>query len=268
MKTLKWLLAPTFALAFVAFDSHASIPAPDGTYYGCYLNGIGSLRVIDNSKQHCLAGWESQVTWTKNGTGAPGPMGPAGPQGLPGTNGFDGLPGPKGDTGAAGPQGPAGVVGADGAAGPQGPAGPPGPVGPPGPNGAFKGSSFAFNWLGGYSSFGSITVTAPSEGFLLVEATGYCSLGANDLAGYSEIDLFLGTSAPTGLRSSAGHQVTSTWFLPRVIAETQGHSVAGRFIFPAVDGLNTFHLNGACFNAASCFCTGLLTATFSASMLP
>ncbi len=135
MKAMKWLLAPTFALAFVATDAHASIPAPDGTYYGCYLNGIGSLRVIDNSRQHCLAGWETQVTWTKNGNGTPGPqgpMGPAGPQGLPGLNGFDGLPGPKGDTGAPGPKGDPGAPGAKGDPGAPGAKGDPGAPGPAG----------------------------------------------------------------------------------------------------------------------------------------
>jgi hypothetical protein len=121
MKTMKWLSAPTIALAFVAMNAHASIPAPDGTYYGCYINGIGSLRVIDNAKQHCLAGWETQVTWTKNGTGAPGPQGPIGP---------------IGPMGPAGSQGPAGVAGGQGPTGPQGIQGPQGVPGPTGPVGA------------------------------------------------------------------------------------------------------------------------------------
>jgi hypothetical protein len=97
MKTMKWLMAPTFALAFVAMDAHASIPAPDGTYYGCYLKGFRTLRVIDNATQHCLSRIETQVTWTKNGSGPAGPMGPTGPvgptgpAGLPGQNGAPGV---------------------------------------------------------------------------------------------------------------------------------------------------------------------------------
>jgi hypothetical protein len=126
MATLKWLVLPTLALAVVETDAHASIPAPDGTYYGCYLKGLGSLRVIDNSTQHCLAGFETPVTWTKNGTGAPGPQGPIGPIGPVGPMGPGGPPGLAGSQGAAGPQGPAGLPGAEG---PQGPAGP--PAGPP-----------------------------------------------------------------------------------------------------------------------------------------
>ena len=47
--------------------------------HGCYLNKIGTLRVIDPSTQHCLA-VETPIQW--NQTGQPG------------------LPGPKGDPGA------------------------------------------------------------------------------------------------------------------------------------------------------------------------
>lgn len=137
MAIRKRFILPTFAFAFVATVAHASIPAPDGTYYGCHLNGIGSLRVIDNAKQHCLAGWETQVTWTKNGTGAPGPQGPIGPVGAVGPIGPAGPQGPAGVAGTGGtigPQGPAGVPGAPGPAGAQGPAGPQGPTGPQGPS--------------------------------------------------------------------------------------------------------------------------------------
>jgi len=111
MKSMKGFTTPAFALAFVAMDAHASIPEPDGTYYGCHLKGIGTLRVIDDAKQHCLAGLEVEVKWARDATGAKGPQGPTGPTG------------PVGPTGPAGPQGVPGLNGANGANGVQGPPG-------------------------------------------------------------------------------------------------------------------------------------------------
>ena len=89
--------------------AQASIPAPNGTYTGCYLVAIGTLRLIDtaNPKETCIPGLETQVTWSQAG-----PIGPSG---------------------AAGPQGPSGPGGAAGPTGPQGPAGAPGAEGPAGP---------------------------------------------------------------------------------------------------------------------------------------
>jgi len=67
----------------------ASIPAADGTYTGCYLKALGSLRVIDTAvpSQRCVAGLEVQVTWNASGpTGPAGPTGPQGPSGPPGAS--------------------------------------------------------------------------------------------------------------------------------------------------------------------------------------
>jgi Collagen triple helix repeat (20 copies) len=149
----------------------ASIPAPDGTYTGCYLKGAGLLRLIDTAipTQKCLDKLEVQVTWSKMGptgpsgaAGAAGLPGPAGAPGIDGTNVtalaidprtdfrcglLDGveifqngvstavicsIQGPQGLPGPTGAQGPTGPAGLAGVNGSQGPQGEPGPQGPQG----------------------------------------------------------------------------------------------------------------------------------------
>jgi hypothetical protein len=158
-RTWKWLALSVLALAVPAGNADASIPAPDGTYYGCYLKNIGALRVIDNAKQSCLP-FEVAVSWKKNGGGAAGPAGPQGPVGPPGAQG------------PAGPQGPAGTSGLQGTAGPQGPTG---PTGPSGRDDRFgTDTSHAARGHGGDCTLGAITLTAgtiangvPADGLLL-----------------------------------------------------------------------------------------------------
>lgn len=79
------------ALSITATDAQASIPASDGTIYGCYNNLTGRLSVINGPSQSCLGPIETPLNWSQTG-----PQGPAGPQGA---------------TGATGPQGPAGAPG-------------------------------------------------------------------------------------------------------------------------------------------------------------
>jgi hypothetical protein len=77
-----------FAMGFIALTtaspSLASIPAEDGTYYGCYVAANGSLRVIDDSDpaNQCIDGLELSVNWNQKGqqgdSGGEGPMGPQG----------------------------------------------------------------------------------------------------------------------------------------------------------------------------------------------
>jgi hypothetical protein len=107
--------------------------------HACYVNGVGSLRVIDTSVgQRCRRG-ETAIFWDQNGTPGPvGPTGAAGPAGATGPAGARGTTGPAGPTGATGPAGAAGATGPAGPAGATGPAGPQGIqglVGPPGATG-------------------------------------------------------------------------------------------------------------------------------------
>ncbi|HZS25077.1 MAG TPA: hypothetical protein VFA30_08830 [Gaiellaceae bacterium] len=80
------------AVALVALGggiAWAAIPDGGGVIHGCYLKGLGTLRVIDPAKEHCSAALEVPLQWNAQG--------PQGPQGI------QGPPGPKGDAGAPGP---------------------------------------------------------------------------------------------------------------------------------------------------------------------
>jgi hypothetical protein len=133
-------------VALVPSLAVAQIPAPDGTYTGCYLGKTGTLRVI-KATESCSRS-ETLITWNQKGIqGPPGPKGQEGPMGVPGVNGVDGLPGiagPAGSPGLIGPQGqvgPQGIPGPRGEKGDQGNQGVPGEAGPqgiqgiPGPTG-------------------------------------------------------------------------------------------------------------------------------------
>jgi len=114
-----------------------------GVIHACYLNHVGTLRVID-AGQHCKRS-EAAISWNKTGAhgsqGEPGPQGPAGAggqSGAPGPQGPKGEPGPQGSRGDPGPQGVHGDPGPQGTTGPPGllgPAGAKGDVGPQGPKG-------------------------------------------------------------------------------------------------------------------------------------
>jgi hypothetical protein len=69
--------------------------------HGCYLNKIGTLRVVDPTTQHCLP-VETPIQW--NQSGPSGPPGPPGPKGDPGSvSSIDALNGiPCGHLGRAG----------------------------------------------------------------------------------------------------------------------------------------------------------------------
>jgi hypothetical protein len=133
-RIVKWLALSVLALAFPVVNTHASIPAADGTYTGCLFKALGTVRLIDTaiSSQRCVAG-EVQIKWNQKGPmglpGVAGPQGTQGLQGVAGSPGRDGAPGAqgiqgiKGDTGAQGVPGAKGDAGATGAQGVQGQAG-------------------------------------------------------------------------------------------------------------------------------------------------
>lgn len=154
--------------------AYASIPGSDTVIHGCYLNRVGSLRVIDPSAgQQCLAS-EAAIQW--NQQGLPGLTGPQGPQGP------TGLQGPKGDTGATGAvgaQGATGLTGASGGPGPQGPAGPKGDTGAVGPQGP-QGAQGPAGSISGYEVVkDQVTVPPFQTGFQIV----MCTTGKKVLGG-------------------------------------------------------------------------------------
>ncbi len=107
----RWVLIPlVLILALVMTNSvYASVPSANGTITVCYVNRLGTLRVIDvDAGQKCLKG-ETKLTWNQTG--------PQGPQGQPGPQGQQGQPGSQGSQGAQGPQGNVGPAGASGISG-------------------------------------------------------------------------------------------------------------------------------------------------------
>ncbi len=80
--------------------AYATIPDGSGVIHGCYLKGLGTLRVIDTGKAQTCSSFETPLTWSQ--TGPPGAQGPQGSQG------------PQGQQGPAGPTGPSDVWSVDG----------------------------------------------------------------------------------------------------------------------------------------------------------
>jgi hypothetical protein len=142
--------------------TRASIPAPNGVFYGCYDNH-GAIRVIDIAVASCKS-QETLITWNQSGL-----QGPAGPQGAPGPVGPQGAPGPVGPQGAPGPAGPQGV---QGAAGSQGAQGAPGTPGAPGVSDEFDKAGFsgAFQYFGPNGAFGTVDSLSLPAGSFLVSA--------------------------------------------------------------------------------------------------
>lgn len=89
--------------------AYATIPAADGTIYGCYHDKGGTLRVIDDTVSQCRS-TESAISWNQTGPQGPeGLKGEDGKDGVDGVNGVDGVDGEDGAPGAKGDAGPAGT---------------------------------------------------------------------------------------------------------------------------------------------------------------
>ena len=114
------LVLSTMTVLFTGIIAFASIPGANGIIYGCYSNGSGILRVIDNSTTQCKSN-ETALNFNQTG-----PQGPQGVPGAPGPQGLKGDPGPAGPAGPTGPIGPAGRDGRDGRDGEPGLQGAPG----------------------------------------------------------------------------------------------------------------------------------------------
>ena len=82
--------------------AYATIPDGTGVIHGCYLKGLGTLRVIDTGKAQTCSGFETPLNW--NQTGPQGPQGIAGAAGIPGAARIN----------PAGPTGPSDVWSVDG----------------------------------------------------------------------------------------------------------------------------------------------------------
>jgi len=161
----------------------------------------------------------------------------------------------KGDAGPTGPMGTAGSTG---------------PTGPTGPTGAIAGFKTAVN-VGGVSIPGtagvtnvlSLTLTAPSSGFVFVSATGYC---VTNLATTTNMEwaYVIGTSA-----SEAWSFPQADTRFPTGASAVVAMPITGERVFAVSAGANTFYLNIHTFSTnALSSCQGRLTGFFTASQLP
>jgi hypothetical protein len=91
------------ALLVAGGIAYATVPDSSGVIHGCYLKGLGTLRVVDTGKSQTCSKFETPLDWSQTGPqGAQGSQGPQGPQGQDGSQGPQGLPGPQGPAGPAG----------------------------------------------------------------------------------------------------------------------------------------------------------------------
>ena len=79
--------------AGVSYATSTVLAIDTSVIHGCYLNRIGTLRVIDTKTQRCSF-FETPIQWNQAGppglSGAPGAPGPQGPKGDPGRKGDPG----------------------------------------------------------------------------------------------------------------------------------------------------------------------------------
>lgn len=100
----------------IAAAAFAAIPDSNGTINACELKILGTVRVIDKSRNQQCGPFETPINWKQHPEdGTPGVAGPIGPAGAAGPSGVAGAPGPAGSRGPQGPQGPQGLPGPDGA---------------------------------------------------------------------------------------------------------------------------------------------------------
>jgi hypothetical protein len=88
------ILVAVGALLVVGGIAYATIPDGGGVIHGCYLKGLGTLRVVDTDKgQACLSKLETPLNWSQ--TGPQGQQGPTGATGATGATGVTGATGPS-----------------------------------------------------------------------------------------------------------------------------------------------------------------------------
>jgi hypothetical protein len=147
--------------------------------------------------------------------GPQGPPGPQGPQGLQGLQGVQGIQGEKGDKGDKGDQGD---------------------TGPQGPSGL---TTVEFNDIGSVSAIpttpqnlGSVTLNAPTDGYVILIATGYAVTFGDD------------TTCRFGLGTTSGsidlHE-TAVGVLDGTGTQRREFSLTSTAIVPVTAGSHTFY---------------------------
>lgn len=250
--------------------------------HGCIRDEIGLVVVIGENE-------DCPTNWTARDWEIQGPVGPPGQAGSPGPEGATGPAGAEGKDGSPGPEGTTGPTGAEGKAGPQGPQGLTGAKGDPGPAGipcagciqtgdlandsvtpakivgmagVENASKSSFTLDSSATTMQSLSVDAPTPGFVIVYFTARCSM--NHLSG-------IGTNPGVVISTSATASVTftdssySSCFLqPGRSTGFYSHSIATQKVFSVLVGQTTFFARGELHTGGSTvFMSGLnLTAIF------
>lgn len=136
----------------------------------------------------------------------------------------------QGPIGATGPAGPTGATGATGAAGAQGP-----------PGVSWKSATYnsAFSSMTGVTNFGNMSFTAPQNGFVWVQSSGYCAVGQ----GSSATQILVGWA----LRPTASPALGTPAAISHPAGEPSGlvqSSYAASAVFGVIAGPGNIYLNG------------------------
>jgi hypothetical protein len=174
----KMAITTARVILFVSFFMLFALPASGADEV--QVDGILSINGLGNYLQFPDGTWQTTAT-LQGATGAQGPQGPTGPQGVTGTTG------PQGPTGAQGPQGI------------QGPAGP----GAAGVKSATDDNDIDITSATA-ASIGSITVSVPASGKVIVFASG--SVGFKTHPVSTQVQLLMKLSdASADLTAGAGY---------------------------------------------------------------
>jgi hypothetical protein len=201
---------------------------------------------------------KSDGSWGGPSTGLMGPQGNPGAPGAQGPQGANGAPGGAGPQGAAGAPGPQGVTGAQG---PQGVAGSPGPQGVTGAQGAqgAAGAGIIVTSSSGSTTYltstcsnyanGSISITVPAAGNILVNAQAFM-LDSYTAATAKDYVVGIGSTATD---CSFGATFGAYNYHSAPAATESAYTMLYPFrVFPvSAAGTYTYYLNGILYSGAA-----------------
>jgi hypothetical protein len=236
----KMAITKARVILFVSFFMLCVLPASGADEV--QVDGILSINGLGNYLQFPDGTWQTTAT-LQGATGAQGPQGPTGSQGA---------------TGVAGPTGPTG---------PQGPQGIQGPTGPAGPGAAGVATVTYSDDINitstTASSMGSITVTVPAAGKVIVFASG--SVGFKSYPG--------GTSAQVNMKlaNNSSDLTTGAGYGKFALHDTFPYILSGQSFWTSLNivrvfsvataGSYTYYFNAALSASGSTGSFGGLTLT-------
>jgi hypothetical protein len=224
-------------ILFVSFFMLSALPV-----FGAdevQVNGVLSINGLGNYILFPDGSWQDKAA-------VAGPIGPQGP------------PGPQGATGAAGPTGPQGPPGTQGPQGIQGPAGP----------GAAGVATVTYTddiniTSTTTSQIGSITVTVPAAGKVIVYASGSVGFKSHITGSAARLNMKVSSSS-SDLTTGAGY---GTFAIPELFPSIQSNQPFGtplnivRVFTVTSAGSSTYYFNAALSASGSTGSLGGLTLT-------